>query len=67
MSTYKLATATILLSLIATLFFLGCEMAEQEPSRNNDEIEKGNKTIGEPPLTSYDTSRYIGARQYFGR
>ncbi len=40
MSTYKLTTATILLSLIATLFFLGCEMAEQEPSRNNDETEK---------------------------
>ncbi len=45
MSTYKLATAAIVLSLIAILLSFGCEMAEQEPSRNNDETEKAIRQL----------------------
>ena len=45
MSTYKLATAAIVLSLIAILLSFGCEMAEQEPSRNNDDTEKAIRQL----------------------
>jgi len=44
MSTYKLATAAILLSLIATLFSLGCEIVERDPS-GNDETEKAIRQL----------------------
>jgi len=45
MPTYKLATTAITLLLIVTLFSLGCEKVEQEPSRHNDETEKAIRQL----------------------